>query len=169
MPDSDTESPSRAVSWAEIHRDARELARRLLGHGPRGGTWAGVIALSRGGLVPACVVSRELGLRLVDTLCIASYDERQQGNVEILKTPAAAEAARGSGWLVIDDLIDTGATAREVRRLLPEAQLATLYVKPATRDLADAFVAEIPPDLWIHFPWDTDTAGRPVEPLAGGG
>jgi xanthine phosphoribosyltransferase len=135
-----------AISWEEIHRHARTLAKNLLDRGP----FAGIIAVARGGLVPAAIVARELGIRLVDTVCIASYVEDKQGEPRILK----GVAGDGAGWLVIDDLTDTGVTARIVREMLPLAHYATIYAKPAGRPLVDSFVAEIGQDVWLLFPWD---------------
>jgi xanthine phosphoribosyltransferase len=68
------------------------------------------------------VVARELDIRIIDTLCITSYDEFRQSALTILKSAAAADS--GKDWLIIDDLVDTGRTAQEVRRLLPEAHFA---------------------------------------------
>lgn len=65
------------------------------------------------------------------------------------------EAGDGSGFLLIDDLVDTGTTARIVRGLLPKAHFATVYAKPAGRPLVDTFITEVPQDTWILFPWDT--------------
>jgi len=134
------------VSWDELHRHARALAWRLLELGP----WRGIIAVTRGGLVPAAIVARELDLRLVDTVCIASYDDRQKGEVTVLKSIAGD----GEGFLIIDDLVDTGHTARAVRNMLPKAHFATVYAKPAGRPLVDTFVTEVSQDTWILFPWD---------------
>ena len=81
------------VTWAEVHRDTKELARRLVGLGP----WKGIVALTRGGLVPAAILARELDIRIVDTLCITSYDEQVQESIRVLKTPTAALADGGGG------------------------------------------------------------------------
>ncbi|HYB09737.1 MAG TPA: xanthine phosphoribosyltransferase [Alphaproteobacteria bacterium] len=145
------------VSWQELHRDAKALAWRLNEKGP----WKGVIGIARGGLVPAVVVARELNLRLLDTVCVASYEHQAQGDVRVLKAPPGD----GAGWVIVDDLVDTGATARVVRLLLPRAHMATVYAKPAGRPLVDTFVTEVSQDTWIHFPWDTEL--RFAEPLAG--
>jgi xanthine phosphoribosyltransferase len=144
------------VTWDELHRHARALAWRLLDRGP----WQGIIAITRGGLVPAAIVARELDIRLVDTICIASYDDRDRGEVIILK-PIAGD---GAGWLIIDDLVDTGHTARAVREMLPKAHFATVYAKPAGRPLVDTFVTEVSQDTWILFPWDIEPQYAP--PLA---
>ncbi len=75
-----------------------------------------------------------------------------QSNVQILKSVSGD----GDGWLLIDDLVDTGGTARVVRGLLPKAYFVTLYAKPAGRDVVDMFVKEFKQSKWIHFPWDIE-------------
>ena len=147
------------VSWEELHRHAKALAWRLVPLGP----WTGIVAITRGGLVPAAIVARELEVRLIDTVCIASYDERDQGEVMVLKTVPGD----GTGWLLIDDLVDTGRTAKVVRELLPAAHFATIYAKPAGRPLVDSFITEVSQDTWILFPWDTES--QFVEPIVSKG
>jgi adenine/guanine phosphoribosyltransferase-like PRPP-binding protein len=108
--------------------------------------------VTRGGLVPAAIVARELGIRHIDTVCIASYgdDDRASGRIVVLK-PIVGD---GAGLLIIDDLVDTGETARAVRDMLPKAHFATVYAKPAGRPLVDTFVTEVSQDTWIAFPWE---------------
>lgn len=144
---SDTPPEHYNVSWEEFHRETRKLARRLLNKNH----WDGIIAITRGGMVPATIIARELNIRLVDTLCIASYDHDKQGNISILKRPQGD----GEGFLLIDDLVDTGKTAKVARELLPKAYFATVYAKPAGIPTVDAFITEIAQQTWIHFPWDT--------------
>jgi xanthine phosphoribosyltransferase len=149
------------VSWDELHRRARALAWRLLELGP----WRGIVAVTRGGLVPAAIVARELDVRIVDTVCIASYDDRAQGAVAVLK----AIQDDGAGLLIIDDLVDTGDTARAVREMLPKAHFATVYAKPAGRPLVDTYVTEVSQDTWILFPWDIEPQfAPPIAKLRGG-
>ncbi len=136
------------VSWEELHRDGRALAWRLLEMGP----WKGLIAITRGGMVPAAIVARELNIRLIDTVCISSYEGDRQGELQILKSVEGD----GDGWLLIDDLVDTGSTAKLVRDMLPKAHFATLYAKPAGRPLVDSYITEVSQDTWIRFPWDLE-------------
>ncbi len=136
------------VTWDELHRNAKALAWRLIDGGP----WQGIIAITRGGLVPAAIVARELEIRLIDTVCITSYDDRAQGNMTVLKRIEGD----GAGWLIIDDLVDTGRTAKTVREMLPKAHFATIYAKPAGRPLVDTFITEVSQDTWILFPWDIE-------------
>ena len=141
------------VSWEELHRNARALAWRLVELGP----YEGIVAITRGGLVPAAIVARELEIRLIDTVCITSYDGQRQGELNVLKTVPGD----GQSWLIVDDLVDTGKTAQAVRDLLPKAHFATIYAKPAGRPLVDTFVTEVSQDTWILFPWDTEPQSVP--------
>lgn len=140
------------VSWDQFHRDARALAWRLSSAGP----FTAVVAITRGGLVPAAVVARELGIRVVETVCVASYDYDKQGEISVLKhvSPEVIGTDKGKGVLIVDDLVDTGATARVVREMLPKAHFATVYAKPQGRPLVDTFVTEVSQDTWIYLPWD---------------
>ncbi|HQU00921.1 MAG TPA: xanthine phosphoribosyltransferase, partial [Acetobacteraceae bacterium] len=47
-------------------------------------------------------------------------------------------------------------TARVIRKLLPHAHFATIYAKPAGKDIVDTFITEVSQDTWILFPWDTE-------------
>jgi xanthine phosphoribosyltransferase len=138
------------VTWDQLHRDARALAWRLMEQG----SFTGVVAITRGGLIPAAIVARELDLRLIETVCVVTYEDETIGEPRVTKLPEAA--GDGTGFLIIDDLVDTGATARVVRALLPKAHFATIYAKPAGRVLVDSFITEVSQDTWIMFPWDTE-------------
>ncbi len=140
------------VSWDQFHRDARALAWRLSAAGP----FHAVVAVTRGGLVPAAVVARELGIRVIETVCVASYEYDKQGQIQVLKAigDTVAGSEGGKGVLIVDDLVDTGATARVVREMLPKAHFATVYAKPAGRPLVDTFITEVSQDTWIYLPWD---------------
>lgn len=153
------------VSWDQFHRDARALAWRLSGAGP----FEAIVCVTRGGLVPAAIVARELGLRIIETVCVVSYrDYQTQGQLQVLKgiSPEIARLGGGKGVLIVDDLVDTGATAKIVRQMLPNAHFATIYAKPLGRPMIDTFVTEVSQDTWIYFPWDMGLAFQP--PIATG-
>ena len=149
------------VSWDQFHRDSRALAWRLSGAGP----FEAIVCITRGGLVPAAIVARELGIRVIETVCVASYDHIRQADVKILKDVAASVIAHGggegAGVLIVDDLVDTGQTAKAVRGILPRAHFATVYAKPMGRPMVDTFITEVSQDTWIYFPWDTGLAFQP--------
>jgi xanthine phosphoribosyltransferase len=143
------------VSWEELHRNAKALAWRLNELGP----WKGMVAVTRGGLVPAAIVARELDIRVIETVSVIGYhsddsDPKRADEAKIVKHPA--HVGNGTGWLVVDDLVDTGRTADILRRLMPEAHFAAVYAKPLGRPLVDTFITEVSQDTWIYFPWDVE-------------
>lgn len=148
------------VSWEELHRATRELARRQL----PAEQYKGIIAVSRGGLVPAAIVARELNIRVVDCVAVSSYDHTEQrDDLQVMKDVTAT--TDGEGFLVVDDLVDTGNTLKFLRDRLPKAKFVTVYAKPTGMELVDDFVADLAQDTWIHFPWDMHL--HYIEPLAG--
>ncbi|MEM9105854.1 MAG: xanthine phosphoribosyltransferase [Pseudomonadota bacterium] len=153
------------VSWDQFHRDARALAWRIAGSEK---TWRGIVCITRGGLVPAAIVSRELDIRLIETVCVASYhDYTSQGDMTVLKeVNSDLLEAGGEDILIVDDLTDTGKTAEIVRAMLPKAHFATFYAKPKGRPMVDTYVTEVSQDTWIYFPWDMGFSYQ--EPIAKG-
>lgn len=159
MPESSNEKIF-PVSWDQFHRDARALAWRLASAGP----FEAMVCVTRGGLVPAAIVARELGVRLIETVCITSYLGANQGDLTVLKgvcEPVKALDRGAARVLIVDDLVDTGRTAKIVREMLPSAHFATVYAKPMGRPLVDTFITEVSQDTWIYFPWDTGLAFQP--------
>lgn len=128
-----------AVSWQEIQDDAAKLADQLasVGH------WHHIIAVVRGGMVPAGLLAQHLDIPRIDTLSICRATGAIQG-------PVADE----DGVLIVDELVDTGATIKTVKTYYPRAQVAVLYAKPAGRPTANFFVREFAQDCWIEFPWE---------------
>jgi xanthine phosphoribosyltransferase len=151
------ESPQKyfPVSWAELHRNAKALAWKLHDLGQ----WKGLIAVTRGGMVPAAVIARELEIRIIETVSVIGYHyddskPKQQETAKVVKHPA--NVGDGEGWLVVDDLVDTGRTAEVLRRMLPKAHFASIYAKPMGKPLIDTYVTEVSQDTWIYFPWDIE-------------
>ncbi|MBI1272879.1 MAG: xanthine phosphoribosyltransferase [Alphaproteobacteria bacterium] len=143
------------TTWEEIQRYSMALAWRVGPKAPSGNPWRGIIAVARGGLVPAAAVARELHIRLIDTICLQSYTGKKLGKTSIIKDATLATNG-GKDWLIIDDLVDTGHTAKIVRKMLPKAHFATLYAKPKGLPYVDSYLMEFSQDTWIYFPWEVE-------------
>ena len=91
------------VSWDQFHRDSRALAWRLNSEGP----FDAIVCITRGGLVPAAIIARELGIRVIESVSISSYEYKDQGKLQVLKSIAddilALDAADDKKVLIVDD------------------------------------------------------------------
>ena len=137
------------LDWSQIHTAAAALAQRLQPHAP----FDGIVAITRGGLAPALLLSQILDIRHIETIGIQSYTGTQAGPLQLTKFLDTIPN-QGQNWLVVDDLADTGATLAAVRALLPQARFVALYTKPAGRPQLDEFVTEVDQETWIVFPWE---------------
>lgn len=137
------------ISWQEIHILAKKLSRNLKKSGKE---WSRIVAITRGGMVPACLVAYNLDIRVVEAISIKSYDFQTQSEAVLLSVPD--DLGTGQGCLIIDDLSDTGKTFKFLREKFPEATFACLHVKPEGKSQADYFVEEVTQDTWIYLPWE---------------
>lgn len=136
------------ISWEEFHRQTKELASAIKAKG----SFNKIIAISRGGLLPAGILAYELDIRNSQAINISSYDgdqARRDGEIEI----SASVGEVDEQTLIVDDLSDTGRTFNLLRPLFPQACYVAVYAKPKGAAVVDIYAADIP-DQWIVFPWD---------------
>ena len=139
------------ISWEQIHRQSRELGLRL----KEIGNWKGILSVTRGGMVPACLVAQEIGVKHIETISIESYSHQDQSTGPIIHYAPTLENG-GDSWLVIDDLSDTGKTFELIRTMFPKAHYACVYVKPNGAPQADTYIEDVPQESWIYFPWELE-------------
>ncbi|XBC39444.1 MAG: xanthine phosphoribosyltransferase [Buchnera aphidicola (Nurudea shiraii)] len=137
------------VTWDMLQIYARKLAYKLL----PATQWDGIIAVSRGGLIPSALLARELNIRFIDTICISSYDHNNLRDLRILKY-ASMTKLNESKIIVVDDLVDTGGTGQVIRHIYPKATFVAIFSKPMGKLLVDKYVIDIPQKVWIEQPWD---------------
>jgi len=136
------------VTWDMLQMYGRKLAGQL----KLIKKWKGVLAVSRGGLIPAALLARELNIRVVDTICISSYEHDKKNNIVVIKEPKEIK----KDFLIVDDLVDTGATAKIIKETYPKIYFVTIFAKPMGKRLVDRYVVDISQSTWIEQPWDMD-------------
>ena len=139
------------ISWQQFANDTKALASKLKATGK---SWSQIVAITRGGLVPTAILSHELKIRYVDTICISSYDDTTNQQKQLIAQKAIS--SENADILVIDDIVDTGATIKKVQEMLPKAYYATIYAKPEGKGLVDSYVQLVNQDTWVDFPWEVD-------------
>jgi len=139
------------LSWEELAEMCGDLAAKA----QTLGTFTGVLGVARGGLVPAALVARHMGLRLMDTLCVQSYEGKVRGDIKILRAPDHD----GSGWLLVDDIADTGHTLEHLRGIYPGIKVATVFAKDRGMPHTDVYATKVAQDTWVSFPWESIDEG----------
>lgn len=138
------------LTWEDVDKDISALAHKLAPELEKRSIKE-IYLVSRGGLVPASIVARELDMHYLDTICIESYDSTvQNSEAKVLKMADGT----GVNTLVIDDLVDSGETLKLIRKKMPEALFATVYAKPQGKPYTDVYYRDIEQDVWVMFPWE---------------
>lgn len=140
------------LDWDTVYKDTLILAN-MLGKSK----FSSVIAITRGGLIPAAIIARKLRLKVIDTVCLESYDGQRRGEINLLKSSKQISVdKKGEGVLIIDDLVDSGSTVSYLKDMYPKACFAVVYAKPKKKDIIDFYAVDVEQDTWIEFPWEQD-------------
>lgn len=154
-----SETPGKIyLDWNEVTGAVSQLTKTIKEHNC---SFTRILAVARGGLVPAAMLSHQLGIKIVGSLQLRSYsDTYSQENVVAWswrQLDLTSGEFRGADTLILDDLHDTGKTLEFMKRHFPEATIATLYHKQhtATPPPIGFPGLSMPSDKWITFPWET--------------
>ena len=168
------ETPSNIITWGDVDRLSRQVADRLPALSGVD-SFDRVIGISRGGLVPAVLIGSHLEIKRIESAQVRFYDGDQKLAEPILvgaRPSAYGPSGDPARTLIVDEILDSGATMDFLRGLFPEATLAALVARhpdceaagpggliPCTSDpsqgaAARVWVAEgLGTDRWILFPW----------------
>ncbi len=113
-----------------------------------------IIAVAKGGVIPAALIHQAYPLAAFHTMRVKSYaHEMVPKDPEIIGTIPSPTIYDDPGTLIVDDILDSGGTYRHIRRLFPNATYAFMSVR-------DKNVSEAPIRGWIWgrgwvvFPWE---------------
>lgn len=138
------------ISWDDFHQDVQNLANKIR----EKGNFNRIVAICRGGLLPAGILSYELDIRRCDSINIQSYDHYQsRDDISISEDHNLQNIDENT--LIVDDLSDSGRTFQVVEKLFPKAFRVCVYVKPRGEKIANLYARSLP-DKWVVFPWDVD-------------
>ncbi len=149
------------LKWDDIHEDCDKLAAKIRGTYDLKDV-KGIVAIARGGMIPAGLLSNALEIRRVSSVSLIGYQGKEQQKELKLAQEFNLEQD-GKGWLFVDDLSDTGRSLKFLQEKFPKAKFVTLYAKPEGESAVDLFVSRMDQDTWLHFPWEQDAKGQSFE------
>lgn len=139
------------INWSEFHQHTKELCNKI----KASGEYNKIVAISRGGLIPAGIIAYELNIRNNEAINFSSYDtnNKRRDDEEIEISGHVGEV--DDKTLIVDDLSDTGRTFAILRQVYPQARFVTVYTKEKGASMVDIYAKGLPDD-WIVFPWDIE-------------
>lgn len=137
------------IGWDDFHRHTKKLAGQI----KQAGNFNKIVAVSRGGLLPAGIIAYELDIRNCETINMSSYDNNYDRRPDDKIELHADLSGVDEQTLIIDDLSDSGRTFRILRGMFPKAKFVSVYAKPQGTGEVDIYAEQLP-DEWIVFPWD---------------
>jgi len=163
-------SEREVMGWELFGRAARELAQVVADSGYEPNI---ILAVARGGLLPAAAIAYSLGVKNVFTMNVEFYtgvDQRLDFPVMLPPLLDAVDLA-GAHVLVADDVADTGATLKLVTDFcadhVADVRCAVLYEKPLSVVKCDFVWRRTA--LWVNFPWSARPPVVPGKPHPEGG
>ncbi len=138
----------RFISWEEVDGACQKLAHQLKDYNLQK-----MLVVTRGGLVPAGILSQHLNIKYIETIGLQSYRGETQTELAVVKN-ADDGIGKGEGCLILDELIDTGATVEYLQEKYPKAIIATLYEKPSGHGMSNETAHQLDMDAWLVFPWE---------------
>ena len=136
------------LSYHDIHTDCIELAKKI----KRKYKPEKLILISRGGLIPGSIIANYLGIQDVDVIALKTYADRKRSNeIKVYKRIKSEKKL-----VVIDDLVDSGETAKIVKEMMPNSKFVVLYAKTSGKKQADLHLYDFKDSDWLVFPWEQD-------------
>ncbi|GAA5039284.1 phosphoribosyltransferase [Microbacterium fluvii] len=142
------------LTWEQFGEASRDIARDIIATGFEPEV---VVAIARGGLLPAGAIAYALGVKSCGALNVEFYT----GVGTVLEAPEVLPPAldidflSGKRVLLVDDVADSGRTLALAVQLLrdrgADMRSVTIYTKPGSIARPDFAWKET--DLWIDFPW----------------
>lgn len=138
--------------WKEIQRLSDKLAQAIAAD-CTDLEQATLVAVSRGGLVPAQLVAYRLNIRDVRVMKLISYDvENKRGEIKDISTDRLFD---GGDVYFIDDLADSGETVKYIRKKFPSSRICSLLMKTCCETKPDICACDtVDAEAWLVFPWD---------------
>ena len=149
--------PTKLVSWDDIVKWSRELAKKVKESGYKPDV---IVAVARGGFVPARLLCDFLGVENLLSLQSQHWTEAAKAAERaIIKFPYKVDLT-GKKVLLVDDIVDTGESLALAKKYIlenwkpKELRIATLqWIKPVAKIKPDYYLIEVTEWVWFQYPW----------------
>jgi hypoxanthine phosphoribosyltransferase len=145
--------PQEYITWEEFYKECNSA-----------GTYINkpdiIIAIGRGGFVPATLLSHKLNIKDVYNIGLQSYDGQKSNEIKVIQDLDFNSFDTTESILIVDDISDKGNTLKYVVERFKQSgfkniQTFTLYIKTGTKFIPDIYAKEFDQHTWVVFPWES--------------
>lgn len=143
------------VSWREVVDLCYKLAEDIINSGFEPDV---IVAVLRGGVVPALLLSDILGVNEFYAIRIKHWGIAEEVCTVPIVEQLPQKKLQGVKVLIVDEVADTGKTlikaVEEIKKLNTlEVKTAVLHLKPSSVLVPDYYVLKLNKWVWIFYPW----------------
>ncbi|MSQ19508.1 MAG: phosphoribosyltransferase [Betaproteobacteria bacterium] len=157
------------VSWTDYNRTIERLAANV--H-RSGWTFNQIVCIARGGLRVGDALSRifDAPLAIISTASYVGGADNVRGEIVVAKHMTMTTDSIGDAVLLVDDLVDSGATLEVVKKHVAsihphirDIRTAVLWYKGCSQVKPDYYVDFLPENPWIHQPFEPYEQMKPAD------
>jgi len=143
------------VPWNDVLRMCYSLAEKVLDSRE---AFDAIVSVSRGGLVPARIMSDVLGVFNFYTIRSRFWGIAGRIAEEPMLGIHEAIDVDGKNVLLVDETVDTGMTLEKIINVLRslgagDVKTAVLHYKTGSSLIPDFYIDVVDKDVWIFYPW----------------
>ena len=147
------------IEWEDIQKACLSISGQAKAYTPDC-----IVAISRGGLIPARLVAESLNINSVYSIGLTSYTANNvQGSISMYQDPFNDIVSNEHKLaIVIDEIADSGNTFKYISKLWPKfcsntsCIFASMYVKEHCNLVPSIFYKKISSSDWLIFPWEAN-------------
>lgn len=147
--------PTLNIGWRGMQVHCETISRYLKRVEVRFDT---VVAIARGGLVPATCIAQEMKIRDISTISVSSYSNQGEPTYPPQFGSDVSEkflkSLNSYSTILVDDIIDTGATMALLNQYMPLAVKCVVVAKTGSEKMVNFYGQEVTRDVWVNFPWE---------------
>ncbi|MEB3829064.1 phosphoribosyltransferase [Phormidium sp. CCY1219] len=158
------------IGWSEYHQKIERLAAQIY---HSGWEFNQIVCIAKGGLRVGDLMARiyDRPLAIVSASSYGGPSGQERGALKIAPTLTATRDRLGTQVLLVDDLVDSGISLREMQKWLwdrygdeiEEIRTAVIWYKANSIVKPDYYVDYLPDNPWIHQPFEPYERMTPAE------
>ena len=141
------------ISWLTLETQCQMLANKII---EKEIQYSCIVGISRGGLIPATILSHLLGIKKLYTIAYKSYSNQERQDVE--QVYPNHQDLKSKTILLVDDIADSGNTIIQAKKDLEakgcKVTVVTLHYKKDSKIIPDIYLIEA--NNWLVYPWEND-------------